>query len=141
MTNVVLIVDDDPRSMKLSYDLLGVLGYTTLAASDGAQAVKMAKDYKPDVILMDIQLPVMDGLAATRQIKGDITTRNIPIIAATAYAMKDDEAKIAKAGCDGYITKPIDIQILLKTIEKHLEDKHSSKTAIYRSSKVEKQSV
>ena len=72
MANVVLIVDDDPRSMKLTYDLLNVFGYTTLAATNGLQAVEMAKNHKPDLILMDIQLPVMDGLSATRLIKADI---------------------------------------------------------------------
>ena len=72
MANVVLIVDDDPRSMKLTYDLLNVFGYTTLTATNGLQAVEMAKNHKPDLILMDIQLPVMDGLSATRLIKADI---------------------------------------------------------------------
>ena len=123
MANVVLIVDDDPRSMKLSYDLLKVCGYTTLTASDGQQAVEMAKTHKPDLILMDIQLPVMDGLTATNLIKADVHTRDIPIIAATAYAMKSDEKKVFEAGCNGYITKPIDIQVLLMTVEKHLSCK------------------
>jgi len=125
MANVVLIVDDDPRSMKLTYDLLNVFGYQTLAATNGSQAVAMAKNYKPDLILMDIQMPVMDGLSAARLIKADITTGDIPIVATTAYAMKDDEEKVMEAGCNGYITKPIDIQVLLRTVEKFLSYKNT----------------
>jgi len=125
MSKVVLVVDDDPRSMKLTYDLLGVFGYTTLAATNGQQAVEMAKIHKPDLILMDIQLPVMDGLSATRLIKRDTDIAHIPIIATTAYAMKGDQEKTIEAGCQGYITKPIDIQLLLRTVEKYLEEKVS----------------
>jgi two-component system, cell cycle response regulator DivK len=125
MANVVLIVDDDPNSMKLTYDLLNVCGYTTLAAVNGLQAVEMAKSHIPDLILMDIQLPLMDGLSATRLIKADIATRDIPIIAATAYAMKGDEEKVIEAGCSGYITKPIDIQVLLSTVDKYLANKNT----------------
>ncbi|HEX7475701.1 MAG TPA: response regulator [Dehalococcoidales bacterium] len=125
MANVVLIVDDDPNSMKLTYDLLNVCGYTTLAAVNGLQAVEMAKSHIPDLILMDIQLPLMDGLSATRLIKADIATRDIPIIAATAYAMKGDEEKVIEAGCSGYITKPIDIQVLSSTVDKYLANKNT----------------
>ena len=125
MANVVLIVDDDPNSMKLTYDLLNVCGYTTLAAVNGLQAVEMAKSHIPDLILMDIQLPLMDGLSATRLIKADIATRDIPIIAATAYAMKGDEEKVIEAGCSGYITKPIDIQVLLSTVDRYLSNKNT----------------
>lgn len=138
MAYVILIVDDDPGSMKLTYDLLGVFGYTTLAAINGQQAVEMAKNHKPDLILMDIQLPVMDGLSATRLIKADSTTRHIPIVAATAYAMKDDEQKVIEAGCDGYITKPIDIQVLLKTVEKYLSNKNIDQIVLNRSGDNEK---
>ena len=137
MSNVVLIVDDDPRSMKLTYDLLNVFGFTTLAATNGIQAVEMAKNYKPDLILMDIQLPVMDGLSATRLIKADKTTRDIPIVAATAYAMKEDEEKVIQAGCDGYVTKPIDIQVLLKTVEKYLSFRNIDQIGLSRREKNE----
>ena len=123
MSKVVMVVDDDPRSMKLTYDLLGVFGYTTLAATNGQQAVEMAKIHKPDLILMDIQLPVLDGLSATRLIKADAATTDIPVIATTAYAMKGDREKVIEAGCQGYITKPVDIQLLLKTVEMYLEEK------------------
>jgi two-component system cell cycle response regulator DivK len=98
----------------------------------------MAKKHKPDLILMDIQLPVMDGLSATRLIKADSTTRHIPIVAATAYAMKDDEQKVIEAGCDGYITKPIDIQVLLKTVEKYLSNKNIDQIVLNRSGDNEK---
>jgi two-component system, cell cycle response regulator DivK len=138
MAKVVLIVDDDPRSMKLSYDLLNVFGYTTLAAFNGQQAVEMAKNHRPDLILMDIQLPVMDGLSATRLIKADPTTKDIPIVAATAYAMKGDEDKVIAAGCNGYVTKPIDIQVLLKTVEKYLADQNTDQIVLNRRGKNEK---
>lgn len=138
MAHLVLIVDDDPRSMKLSYDLLSVFGYTTLAATNGLQAVEMARQHKPDLILMDIQLPIMDGLSATRLIKADINTRDIPVIAATAYAMKGDQEKVLEAGCSGYVTKPIDIKILLKTVEKYLVDPQERADCLNRSGRSEK---
>ena len=119
MAFVVLIVDDDPRSMKLTYDLLNVFGYTTLQATNGQQAVELAISKIPDLILMDIQLPVMNGFEATKAIKSELTCRNIPIIAATAYAMKGDEDKAYQAGCDGYLTKPIDIKELLNLVENY----------------------
>jgi CheY-like chemotaxis protein len=128
-----LIVDDDPRSMKLTFDLLTVFGYQTLTASNGEQAVEMAQTHKPDLILMDIQLPVMDGLSATRLIKSDPSTGGIPILAATAYAMQGDEAKAIAAGCDGYITKPIDIRVLLKTVEKYLAGNSDRQIVLNRS--------
>jgi two-component system cell cycle response regulator DivK len=138
MAHLVLIVDDDPRSMKLSYDLLNVFGYETLTATNGLQAVEMARLHKPDLILMDIQLPVMDGLSATRLIKGDINTRDIPVIAATAYAMKGDQEKVFEAGCSGYVTKPIDIKILLKTVEEYLADSKKENIVLNRSGQSEK---
>jgi two-component system cell cycle response regulator DivK len=133
MKNMILIVDDDPRSMKLTFDLLTVFGYQTLTASNGEQAVEMAQTHKPDLILMDIQLPVMDGLSATRLIKSDSSTNGIPILAATAYAMAGDEAKAIAAGCDGYITKPIDIRVLLKTVEKYLAGNSDRQIVLNRS--------
>jgi two-component system, cell cycle response regulator DivK len=139
MANVVLIVDDDSRSMKLTFDLLNLFGYTTLSATNGWQAVKMAQDHKPDLILMDIQMPVMDGLSATRLIKADENIRNIPIIAATAFAMREDEQKAKEAGCDEYITKPIDIQYLLRTIEKYLTNINTDQIILNRRRENEKQ--
>jgi two-component system cell cycle response regulator DivK len=113
---VILIVEDDPKNLKLFRDLLQVSGYTTLEATDGKQGVELAREEKPDLILMDIQMPVMDGLEATKLLKNDDVTKDIPIIAITAYAMKGDEEKMRDAGCDGYITKPIDVKGFLKKI-------------------------
>ena len=121
MQKVILIVEDDPMSLELFRDLLEVSGYTTLEATDGRQGVELAKEKKPDLILMDIQLPVMDGLEATKILKVDPVTKNIPIIALTAYAMEDDEERVIQAGADGYLTKPIRIQGFLEKVGEYLE--------------------
>ncbi|HDH86753.1 MAG TPA: response regulator [Desulfobacteraceae bacterium] len=116
MGKVILILENDPKNLKLVTDILQVSGYATLQATDGKQGVELARKEKPDLILMDIQIPVMDGLEATKLLKNDGATRDIPVIALTAYAMKGDEEKMRAAGCDGYITKPIDIKGFLKKI-------------------------
>ena len=113
---VVLVVEDDPKNLKLVRDLLRVSGYETLEATDGKQAVELAIGKKPNLILMDIQMPVMDGLEATGILKNDDKTKNIPVVALTAFAMNGDEEKILEAGCDGYISKPIDIELFLKKV-------------------------
>lgn len=115
-----MIVEDEPKNLKLIRDLLQVSGYDTLEATDGRQGVELARDRKPDLILMDIQLPVMDGLEATRMLKADTTTGGIPIIALTSYAMAGDEEKIREAGCDGYMVKPIDTREFLKRMGEYL---------------------
>jgi two-component system cell cycle response regulator DivK len=120
MGKTILIVEDEPKNMKLLRDLLQRFGYEILEASDGEQGVKSAGEKMPDLILMDIMMPKMDGLEATRIIKADIKTKHIPIIALTSYAMKGDREKTIEAGCDGYIAKPIDIKEVLKTIETYL---------------------
>ncbi len=120
MKKVILIVEDDPQDLKLSRDLLEASGYASLEATNGKKAVELAREKKPDLILMDIQMPVMDGFEATKILKADAETRNIPIIALTSYAMKEDEEKIREAGCDGYITKPIDTMGFLKTVSELL---------------------
>ncbi len=120
MAKLILIVEDEPRNLKLVRDLLQVSGYTTIEATDGKQSVDLAKARKPDLILMDIQMPVMDGLEAIRILKADATTRNIPILALTSYAMKGDKERILEAGCNGYLAKPIDIQELLKKVAQYL---------------------
>jgi len=120
MAIVILIVEDDPKSLILTRDLLQVSGFTTIEATDGKQGIELAKARNPDLILMDIQMPEMDGLEATRILKADATTRNIPVLALTAYAMKGDEERILQAGCDGYISKPIDIQGLVKEVAEYL---------------------
>ena len=116
MEKVILIVEDDPKSIKLFRDLLQATGYAILEATDGKKAVELAREKKPNLILMDIQMPVMDGIEATKILKADAETKNIPIIALTSYAMKEDEEKIREVGCDGYITKPIDIREFLKKV-------------------------
>jgi CheY-like chemotaxis protein len=120
MEQVILIVEDEPRNLKLIRDLLEVSGYMVLEAIDGKQGVEIAKAKKPDLILMDIQLPVMEGFEATRILKADERTRDIPIVALTAYAMKGDEEKIKAAGCDGYVSKPIDTRGFLNKITEYL---------------------
>ncbi len=120
MKKVVLIVEDDLKSLKLFRDLLQATGYAILEATNGKKAVELAREKKPDLILMDIQMPVMDGFEATKILKADAETRNIPIIALTSYAMKEDDEKMREAGCDGYITKPIDTREFLKKVSEFL---------------------
>ena len=126
MGKTILIVEDEPRNLKLLRDLLQRFGYEILEALDGEQGVKLAGEKIPNLILMDIMMPKMDGLEATRIIKADIKTKHIPVIALTSYAMKGDREKTIEAGCDGYIAKPIDIKEVLKTIETYLTVKQVS---------------
>ena len=116
----ILIVEDNPANMKLAVFLLESAGYTVLSATDAEAGLTRARAEQPELILMDIQLPGMDGLAATVLLKGDEPTRRIPVIALTALAMKGDEARIRAAGCDGYIAKPLDYRDFLAVIEAHL---------------------
>ncbi len=106
--NLILVVEDNPANLKLVRDVLKSRGYRVLEATSGEEALDAVKFIRPDLILMDIQLPGMDGLTATRKLKGDPLTRDIPTIALTAHAMKRDEARVLEAGCAGYIPKPID---------------------------------
>ena len=122
MGKTILIVEDDRKNLKLFRELLQELGYSTVEATDGSQAIKLARAAKPSLILMDIQLPVMDGLEATRIIKSDTSTKNIPIVALTAYAMKTDEQKAIQAGCDGYLPKPLRAQTLLEKVKEYLKE-------------------
>ena len=120
MAKMILIVEDDPKNLTLFRDLLQVSGYSTIEATDGKQGVEFAKSKKPDLILMDIMMPEMDGLEATRILKADAVTKNIPILALTSYAMNGDKEKVLEAGCDGYLTKPVDIDELLKQVAEYL---------------------
>jgi CheY-like chemotaxis protein len=108
----VLVVDDNPRNLKLAFDVLEDAGYEVVEAADAEEAQIMIDRNLPDLILMDIALPGMDGLTLTRKIKANERTKHIRIIALTAFAMKGDDRKALAAGCDGYITKPIDIHQL-----------------------------
>ena len=120
MAKLILIVEDEPKNLKMLSDLLRRFDYEIIDAQDGEQGVQLARLKMPGLILMDIMLPKMDGLEATRILKSDPTTRHIPIVALTAYAMKGDRERTLEAGCDGYIAKPIDIQELLKTVKHFL---------------------
>ena len=116
----VLIVEDNAANMTLALFLLESAGHTVLSATNAETGLKLARAEQPQLILMDIQLPGMDGLAATTLLKGSLATRSIPVIALTALAMKGDEERIRAAGCDGYIAKPIRYQDFLATIAAHL---------------------
>jgi two-component system cell cycle response regulator DivK len=116
----VLIVEDNPANMKLATFLLESAGHTVLSAKDAEAGLTLARAQHPNLILMDIQLPGMDGLAATALLKEDDTTRDIPVIALTALAMKGDEERIRAAGCDGYIAKPLSYKDFMATVTARL---------------------
>ncbi len=117
MTKSILIVEDNELNMKLFNDLLEANGYTTLQTRDGLSALEIAREHKPDLILMDIQLPEVSGLEVTKWLKEDEDLRAIPVIAVTAFAMKGDEEKIREGGCEAYISKPISVNSFLQTVE------------------------
>ncbi len=116
----VLVVEDNPANMTLAVFLLQSVGHSVLSAMDAEAGLTLARSEQPDLILMDIQLPGMDGLEATALLKRDETTRAIPVIALTALAMKGDEERIRAAGCDGYIAKPMRYQEFLVAIASQL---------------------
>jgi two-component system cell cycle response regulator DivK len=116
----VLLIEDNPANMTLATFLLQSAGHSVLAATDAETGLTLARAEQPDLILMDIQLPGMDGLQATAVLKSEDATREIPVIALTALAMKGDEARIRAAGCDGYIAKPLAYKEFLATISSHL---------------------
>ncbi len=116
----VLIVEDNPANMKLAVFLLQSAGHTVVSAQDAEAGLTLARDEQPDLILMDIQLPGMDGLEATVQLKRDTVTRAIPVIALTALAMNGDEERIRVAGCDNYIAKPMRYRDFLATVAAQL---------------------
>lgn len=117
----ILIVDDNPVNLKLAHLLLAGEGHYVRTAADAEEALEVLKVFRPRLILMDIQLPGMDGLELTRRLKADPETRHITVLGLTAYAMKGDEEKILAAGCDGYIAKPIDTRTLPAVISHYLE--------------------
>ncbi len=116
----ILLIEDNKANTKLASLLLRKVGHTLLCAADAETGLTMARVERPDLVLMDIQLPGMDGLTATALLKGDAATAAIPIIALTALAMKDDQAKSMLAGCDAYIAKPLRHQELFATIDRLL---------------------
>lgn len=116
----VLVVEDNDLNMKLFHDLLEAHGYNILQTKDGMEALKIARQHRPDLILMDIQLPEVSGLEVTKWIKEDDNLKQIPVIAVTAFAMKGDEEKIREGGCEAYIAKPISVTKFLETVERFL---------------------
>jgi len=122
----VLIVEDNAANLKLASFLLESAGHVVISARDAEAGLTIAREKQPNLILMDIQLPGMDGLEATAVLKRDDITRGIPVIALTALAMKGDEERIRAAGCDGYVAKPLDYKSFLATITSHLAS-HSSR--------------
>jgi two-component system cell cycle response regulator DivK len=118
----VLVIEDNPTNMKLTTDLLKRAGHTVFQAPDADRGIAIAREELPPLILMDIQLPGMDGLAATRILKGDETTRHIKIYALTAFAMKGDRERMLEAGCDGYIPKPIRYKEFLESVDAVVKD-------------------
>jgi two-component system cell cycle response regulator DivK len=120
MSKTVMIVEDNELNMKLFHDLLEANGYRTIQTRNGMEALALAREHHPDLILMDIQLPEVSGLDVTRWIKEDETIRHIPVIAVTAFAMKGDEERILQGGCEGYISKPISVPHFLETIARYI---------------------
>ena len=116
----VLVVEDNELNMKLFHDLLEAHGYNILQTKDGMDALRIAREHRPDLILMDIQLPEVSGLEVTKWIKEDDNLKSIPVIAVTAFAMKGDEEKIREGGCEAYIAKPISVTNFLETVQKFL---------------------
>ncbi|KZL15244.1 response regulator [Pseudovibrio sp. Ad37] len=122
MQKTVLIVEDNELNMKLFNDLLEAHGYATLQSRNGMEALELARAHKPDLILMDIQLPEVSGLEVTKWIKEDDDLKIIPVIAVTAFAMKGDEERIRQGGCEAYISKPISVSSFLETVSGFLKD-------------------
>ena len=122
MAKTVLIVEDNELNMKLFHDLLDAHGYNILQTKDGMEALDIAREHHPDLILMDIQLPEVSGIEVTKWLKEDDTLRAIPVIAVTAFAMKGDEQKIREGGCEAYVSKPISVPKFIETIKTYLGD-------------------
>ncbi|NCC21559.1 MAG: response regulator [Alphaproteobacteria bacterium] len=121
MTKTVLIVEDNELNMKLFHDLLEAHGIATIESRSGNEVLEIARNRKPDLILMDIQLPEVSGLEVTKWLKDDEELRDIPVIAVTAFAMKGDEQKIRNGGCEDYISKPISVSRFIEVIQKYLQ--------------------
>ena len=122
MAKTVLVVEDNELNMKLFHDLLEAHGYNIIQTRNGLEALELARTHRPDLILMDIQLPEVSGLEVTKWIKEDDELRAIPIIAVTAFAMKGDEERIRQGGCEAYLSKPISIGKFVETVKTYLGD-------------------
>ncbi|MEM8811613.1 MAG: response regulator [Pseudomonadota bacterium] len=119
MAKTVLIVEDNELNMKLFNDLLEAHGYATIQTRNGLEALDLAREHRPDLILMDIQLPEVSGLDVTRWLKEDDDLKTIPVVAVTAFAMKGDEERIRQGGCEAYISKPISLTKFLETVRSY----------------------
>jgi two-component system cell cycle response regulator DivK len=122
MTKTILIVEDNELNMKLFHDLLQAHGYRVLQSGEGVHGLRMARDHRPDLIVMDIQLPGNSGLEVTRWLKEDPALAHIPVVAVTAFAMKGDETRMLEGGCEAYLAKPISVGALLGTVRRLLGD-------------------
>ncbi len=120
MASTILIVEDNELNMKLFHDLLEAHGYKTLQTRNGIDAIALARKHRPDLIVMDIQLPEVSGLDVTKWLKEDDSLRHIPIVAVTAFAMKGDEERIREGGCEAYVSKPISVSRFLETIRQFI---------------------
>ncbi len=120
MAKTVMIVEDNELNMKLFNDLLRANGYSTLPMRNGYEALDALKEHRPDLIIMDIQLPEISGLEVTKRIKQDEALRAIPVIAVTAFAMKGDEERIRQGGCEGYLSKPISVATFIATVKSYV---------------------
>jgi len=115
---LVLIVEDNELNMKLFHDLLHAHGFATIQTRNGFDAISLAREHHPDLILMDIQLPEVSGLEVTKWLKEDDDLRSIPVVAVTAFAMKGDEERIRSGGCEAYVSKPISVVMFLETVRR-----------------------
>ncbi len=118
LDKTVLVVEDNDLHMKLYHDVLEPRGYNVLQAKDGMEGWRMAREHRPDLILMDIQLPGLSGLEVTKRLKADETLKSIPVIAITAFARESEKEEFLEGGCDAYISKPISISNFLQTVER-----------------------
>jgi CheY-like chemotaxis protein len=119
-TKSILVVDDNAENRKLILVILAASGHELITANDAQEALQCMEQRLPDLLLLDLQLPGMDGLTLTRLLKGSARTRDLPIVAVTAYAMKGDEMKARDAGCDGYLIKPLDKRVLRELVQSYL---------------------
>ncbi len=122
MAKKVLIVEDNELNMKLFHDLLEAYGYETVGTRNGLEALDLARNHSPDLILMDIQLPEVSGLEVTKWLKEDDDLRSIPVVAVTAFAMKGDEERIRQGGCEAYLSKPISVAKFIETVKTYIGD-------------------
>ena len=117
----ILVVEDNDMNLKLFRDVLGAAGYTTVEATSGGRAVELATEHEPDLVIMDVRMPHLDGVAALALLRADDRTASIPVLAVTAQAMQGDRERFLAAGFDGYLSKPLDIRELVDVVRRHCE--------------------